>query len=202
MQVKATANQPTSTVSLIDWHTPEANDFAIAEEVTLKGPQERHLDLVLYVNGIAIGVIELQRSRISIGDGIRQNLSILAAWYRSQLRYEAISLIDKWQQRLHVKANKLFIQAMTRQWGSCNTSTRNIRLNTQLAQKPKDCLDYVTLHELAHPRVPRHGEEFIAPLDSHLPDWEERRRLLNNLPPSVADPSGSLLLHNNSPLQA
>ena len=75
VQVKAAADQPTSTVALIDWHTPEANDFAIAEEVTLTGPQERRPDLVLYVNGIAIGVIELKRSRVSIGDGIRQNLS-------------------------------------------------------------------------------------------------------------------------------
>jgi type I restriction enzyme R subunit len=75
VQVKAAADQPTSTVSLIDWHAPEANDFAIAEEVTLKGALERRPDLVLYVNGIAIGVIELKRSRVSIGHGIRQNLS-------------------------------------------------------------------------------------------------------------------------------
>ncbi|WP_094585112.1 HsdR family type I site-specific deoxyribonuclease [Synechococcus sp. BO 8801] len=75
VQVKAAADQPTSTVALIDWYTPDANDFAIAEEVTLKGPKERRPDLVLYVNGIAVGVIELKRSRVSIGDGIRQNLS-------------------------------------------------------------------------------------------------------------------------------
>ena len=75
VQVKASADQPTTTVTLIDWHNPEANDFAIAEEATLNGHQERQPDLVLYVNGIAIGVIELKRSRVSIGDGIRQNLS-------------------------------------------------------------------------------------------------------------------------------
>ena len=75
VQVKAAADQPTRTVALIDWHAPDANDFAIAEEVTLKGPKERRPDLVLYVNGIAVGVIELKRSRVSIGDGIRQNLS-------------------------------------------------------------------------------------------------------------------------------
>ena len=75
VQVKAASDQPTSTVALIDWHTPDANDFAIAEEVTLKGPKERRPDLVLYINGIAIGVIELKRSRVSIGDGIRQDLS-------------------------------------------------------------------------------------------------------------------------------
>ncbi|MCP9808842.1 HsdR family type I site-specific deoxyribonuclease [Cyanobium sp. HWJ4-Hawea] len=75
VQVKAAADQPTSTVTLIDWHNTEANDFAIAEEVTLKGPLERRPDLVLYVNGIAIAVIELKSSRVGIGDGIRQNLS-------------------------------------------------------------------------------------------------------------------------------
>ena len=75
VQVKAAADQPTTTVALVDWQHPEANDFAIAEEVTLKGPRERRPDLVLYINGIAIGVIELKRSRVSIGDGIRQNLS-------------------------------------------------------------------------------------------------------------------------------
>jgi predicted metal-dependent hydrolase len=81
-----------------------------------------------------------------------------------------------------VQANKLFIQEMTRKWGSCNPKSRNIRLNTQLAKKPKCCLEYVVLHELAHLRVPSHGDGFVALLDSHLPDWQERRRLLNSLP--------------------
>ena len=75
VQVKAAADQPTSSVALIDWHQPDNNDFAIAEEVTLRGPRQRRPDLVLYVNGIAIGVIELKRSRVSLGEGIRQNLS-------------------------------------------------------------------------------------------------------------------------------
>jgi type I restriction enzyme R subunit len=75
VQVKTAVDQPTTTVNLIDWHNPEANDFAIAEEVTLRGPLERRPDLVLYVNGLAIGVLELKRSRVSIGEGIRQNLS-------------------------------------------------------------------------------------------------------------------------------
>lgn len=73
--VKVEAGKPTETVHLIDWKHPENNDFAIAEEVTLRGGHERRPDLVLYVNGIAIGVIELKNSRVSIGDGIRQSLS-------------------------------------------------------------------------------------------------------------------------------
>lgn len=113
---------------------------------------------------------------------LQKRQSILAGWYRQELRKEALPLIETWQQRLNVACNQLFIQAMKRQWGSCNTATRNIRLNTQLAQKPKSCLEYIVLHELAHLRVPGHGQAFMALLDAHLPDWQQRRALLNSLP--------------------
>ncbi len=73
--VKTEADKVTETVQLIDWEHPEQNDFAVAEEVTLKGGYERRPDIVLYVNGIAISVIELKRGTVSIGDGIRQLLS-------------------------------------------------------------------------------------------------------------------------------
>ena len=73
--VKTEAGKATETVHLIDWKEATNNHFAIVEEVTLKGKQQRRPDLVLYVNGIAIGVLELKNSRVSIGDGIRQSLS-------------------------------------------------------------------------------------------------------------------------------
>jgi type I restriction enzyme R subunit len=73
--VKVEAGKVTETVHLVDWGHPDRNDFAIAEEVTLRGNHERRPDLVLYLNGIAIGVIELKNSRVSMGDGIRQLLS-------------------------------------------------------------------------------------------------------------------------------
>ncbi|MBZ9859699.1 type I restriction endonuclease subunit R [Mesorhizobium sp. CA12] len=73
--VKEEAGKVTETVHLVDWNDPAKNDFAIAEEVTLKGGLERRPDLVLYLNGIAIGIIELKNSRVTIGDGIRQALS-------------------------------------------------------------------------------------------------------------------------------
>jgi type I restriction enzyme R subunit len=73
--VKIEAGKVTETVRLINWDDPEQNDFAIAEEVTLNGNLERRPDIVLYVNGIAIGVLELKNSRVTISDGIRQLLS-------------------------------------------------------------------------------------------------------------------------------
>ena len=62
------------TVSLIDWANSRNNDFGIAQEVTVFGENNRRPDLVLYVNGIALGVLELKRSTVSVAEGIRQNL--------------------------------------------------------------------------------------------------------------------------------
>jgi len=75
VQVKTDVGEVTGTIQLINWKEPEKNHFAIAEEVTLKGNHERRPDLILYVNGIAVCLIELKNSRVSIGDGIRQSLS-------------------------------------------------------------------------------------------------------------------------------
>lgn len=72
MAVQVGVGQAHETVQLIDWQHPEANDFAVAEEVTLKGGYERRPDLVLYLNGIAIAVIELKRGSIDVVDGVRQ----------------------------------------------------------------------------------------------------------------------------------
>lgn len=62
------------TVWLIDWKNPTDNDFAIAEEVTIIGIHDKRPDIVLYINGIALGVLELKRSTVSVSEGIRQNL--------------------------------------------------------------------------------------------------------------------------------
>jgi type I restriction enzyme R subunit len=75
VQVQAEPGKPHDTVWLINWQAPEQNDFALAEEVTLQGGHERRPDIVLYLNGIAIGVLELKNSRVSIADGIHQSLS-------------------------------------------------------------------------------------------------------------------------------
>ena len=89
--VKTEAGKVTETVHLINWQQPEKNDFAIAEEVTLKGNHERRPDIVLYVNGITVSVLELKNSHVSIGEGIRQNLSNqqpeFNAWFFSTIQF-------------------------------------------------------------------------------------------------------------------
>ena len=74
LKVRPTAGEQHGTVQFVDWEHPWANDFAFAEEVTITGPNTKRPDLVLYVNGIALSVLELKRSTVSVGEGIRQNL--------------------------------------------------------------------------------------------------------------------------------
>ena len=74
VKVKPEQGKQTVTVRLIDWKNPCKNDFAIAEEVTVSGENTKRPDIVLYVNGIALGVLELKRSTVSVTEGIRQNL--------------------------------------------------------------------------------------------------------------------------------
>ena len=73
-QVKAAVGDNHETVHFINWREPLKNDFAFAEEVTVRGLQDKRPDIVLYVNGIALGVLELKRSTVSLSDGIRQSI--------------------------------------------------------------------------------------------------------------------------------
>ena len=74
VRVQPDLGEQNITVRLIDWDNPGNNDFALAEEVTVAGENSKRPDLVLYVNGLALGVLELKRSTVSVSEGIRQNL--------------------------------------------------------------------------------------------------------------------------------
>lgn len=75
VKIKMSAGENFETVWLIDWENAENNDFAFAQEVTVKGqPNEKRPDIVLYVNGIALAVLELKRSIVDVTNGIRQNI--------------------------------------------------------------------------------------------------------------------------------
>jgi type I restriction enzyme R subunit len=73
-KVKPGIGEQTETVWLIDWNNPDSNHFAVGEEVTVLGEHTKRPDLVLYVNGIALGTIELKRSKVAVSEGIRQTI--------------------------------------------------------------------------------------------------------------------------------
>ncbi|QDV85588.1 M48 family metallopeptidase [Planctomycetes bacterium TBK1r] len=107
---------------------------------------------------------------------------ILATWYRGQVREASAPLIAKWEQTLGVQVEKLFVRKMKTRWGSCNSQRQTIRLNTELAKKPVECLEYIVLHELLHLIEPTHNAKFQLLMKQHMPNWELRRDALNRLP--------------------
>jgi hypothetical protein len=121
------------------------------------------------------------RPRSSLAE--RQGL--VEKWYRDLLRQEAEVAIERWSARLGVSPRRLFVQRMKTKWGSCNPKTGYVRFNTDLAKKPRECLDYVVLHELAHLIERTHSDGFFDILDRNMPQWREVRRLLNDLPVST-----------------
>ena len=116
------------------------------------------------------------------GADVETRAQVMARWYRDQIREALPALLDKWQPVMGVACNRVLIQKMKTQWGSCNAATRNIRLNTELAKKPPECLEYVLVHELTHLREPRHSDRFVAILDAQLSGWRAARALLNAAP--------------------
>jgi len=107
---------------------------------------------------------------------------VLAQWYRQEVKANAPEIIAKWEPILGVQVRQFFVRQMKTKWGSCNTEALTIRLNTELAKKPKDCLDYIVLHEMVHILEPKHGERFIALMDRFMPKWQFVRQRLNRLP--------------------
>ncbi|MDO9570597.1 MAG: SprT family zinc-dependent metalloprotease [Hydrogenophaga sp.] len=107
---------------------------------------------------------------------------VLDAWYRQQVRDSIYSLLAKWEPLLRVKVNRLFVQRMKTKWVSCTPESGYIRLNTDLAKKPPECLEYILVHELVHLLEPTHNKRFVALMDMYLPHWQHLRKRLNELP--------------------
>jgi len=106
----------------------------------------------------------------------------LDGWYREQIMVAVPPLIAKWEPILGVKVARVYVQQMKTRWGSCNHGKGNIRLNTDLAKKPRECLEYIVVHEMLHLLEPTHNVRFTTLIDHFLPDWHLRRDLLNQLP--------------------
>ncbi len=108
--------------------------------------------------------------------------AVVSGWYRQTLKAAVPVLVEEWQPRLKVHVEAFHVQQMKTKWGSCNAGARTIRLNTELAKKPKNCLEYVVVHEMAHLIEPTHSPRFLALMDRFMPHWRNTRELLNRLP--------------------
>lgn len=108
--------------------------------------------------------------------------AIVEEWYRNQVKQALPTIVAKWEPLLGVKVERFFVQRMKTKWGSCNPKKGHIRLNTDLAKKPRECLEYIVVHEMIHLLEPTHNNRFRALMDQFLPKWQYYREELNRLP--------------------
>jgi predicted metal-dependent hydrolase len=130
--------------------------------------------------------VELSHGRMILlvrrGTQRTKRQAILDEWYREQVRTALPPLIEKWERLMGVKVRRVFVQRMKTKWGSCNHRAGSIRLNTDLARKPRECLDYIVVHEMVHLLEPTHNERFVALMDQFMPKWRAYREVLDKLP--------------------
>ena len=119
--------------------------------------------------------------------GTNKRHAILEAWYRNQLKSAITRLIVKWEPVMDVHVERFYVQRMKTRWGSCNPEKGSIRLNTELARKPRECLEYLVVHEMAHLIEPTHSKHFIALMGRFLPHWRTMRDQLNSFPLAHAE---------------
>ncbi|WP_335337184.1 SprT family zinc-dependent metalloprotease [Sedimenticola thiotaurini] len=116
------------------------------------------------------------------GASVQNRELVLNEFYRQQLKDRIPELFNHWQTKIGVNAAEWGVKSMKTKWGSCNAQAKRIWLNLELAKKPPECLEYILVHELVHLLERRHNERFKASMDRFLPDWRERRDLLNRMP--------------------
>lgn len=142
---------------------------------------KRYLLKVIEQNSVPIVVLKHSTIELHVRpDSTKeQKERLLQSWYRRQLRDLISPLISKLEKTLNVKAIKINIRSMKTRWGTCKTETKKIWLNTELAKKPIENIEYVLVHEMVHLMERNHNDNFIKNMNKYLPKWKYLREELN-----------------------
>lgn len=104
-------------------------------------------------------------------------------FYKQEVSSRGEQLLQAWEKKMGVRHTGLKVHRMKTRWGSCNVRTGSINLNTLLACWPQECLEYILVHELAHLQEANHSPRFHAIVERYLPEWRERKKLLEDFKP-------------------
>jgi predicted metal-dependent hydrolase len=105
--------------------------------------------------------------------------TVMYEYYRALLKDTLSELIAKWSKELSINDFTWQIKIMKTQWGSCTLKSRTLLFNLELARVPKECIEYIVVHELTHLTVPSHNRLFETLMTQRLPHWRDRRQQLN-----------------------
>jgi predicted metal-dependent hydrolase len=117
--------------------------------------------------------------RVHVGADEKTTQRLLGEWYRSQVQQALPSLIAKWEMLIGVRGTDFIVVKMKGKWGSCLAESRLIQLNTELAKKPPQCLEFIVVHEMVHLIEPTHNRRFEILMNQFMPRWPAIRECLN-----------------------
>jgi predicted metal-dependent hydrolase len=115
--------------------------------------------------------------KIRLNADYKKREAAMDAFYRQQIHHTAPFLIEKWEKIIGVTVSNFTTQKMKSRWGVCTPKKKQIKLNTELAKKPIECLEYVIVHELVHLLEPSHNHRFKGFMDKFLPSWRLQKQL-------------------------
>jgi predicted metal-dependent hydrolase len=180
-------------ISRLAWIKQQQKKFQAQERETRREYVDRESHyvwgqryLLSVIEGNEAPSVALQHSRMLLrvrpGTDAQKKQAIVDAWYRQQLKNAVPPLLARWEPLLGVQVERFFVQRMKTRWGSCNHAARTIRLNTELAKKPRECLEYLVVHEMTHLLEPTHNARFVALMEQCMPQWQFYREQLNRSP--------------------
>lgn len=130
--------------------------------------------------------VEIKHETIEIyirpNTGLEKRKEILDEWYRQRLKEIIPGIISQYEDKLKVNVAEFAVKKMKTRWGTCSIRAKRIWLNLELAKKPKECIEYVVVHEMVHLLERHHNERFIAYMDKFLPKWRFYKEELNRSP--------------------
>lgn len=126
--------------------------------------------------------IEIKENQIIIrlpeNNTMAQRQYLFDKFYAQCVQSKLLTLLVQWHIKMKTPHPQVRIRKMTSRWGSCTPNKKTIRINSELAKYPLECLEYVVVHELAHFYCAGHGKDFIAIMNQFMPDWQKRKALL------------------------
>ena len=114
------------------------------------------------------------------GADTKKRPSILNRLYKKELELYVEEILPFWEAKIKESASEIKYRDMKSKWGSCNSYTGIITLNTKLAALPCECAEMVLVHEFVHFKERLHNDRFKRYMTKYLPDWKERVKLLNS----------------------
>lgn len=136
-------------------------------------------ELPHYVNSIEIRGNKIYMF-VTPGTTIEQRASVIRAWYRFQLKKELRPMIERWAAKLEETDYEWHVKQMKTEWGSCVPSKRVLIFNLGLARVPRECIEFVVVHEFCHFLIDNHNKLFESLMTKRLPNWRMLRKQLNS----------------------